>query len=108
MTIRSSRLALAQVTTLNNGVLLATVPTGEIWLVKSALFYCTGSSAATVFCYLRDQGATVLGMMFKGSVPASGQNQFTGWAVASAGDSIYVQTDVSPLHVWISGAKLQG
>lgn len=108
MAVRSAVLAAASTTVVNNGVLVATVPAGETWLIKGVLLYNVSANSASVLAYVRRPSVSVFGFIVRAAVTAVNSASWSGLVVAEAGDQLYMQSDQQPTHVWFSGSKLSG
>ena len=109
MTVRSGVLCRA-VTVGNTALLLGTVPAGKTWVVKDWRLW--NSTAGTLNCrlYVLDPTGLIRGIITKPSLPADGISNpsLAFFLAAGPGDTVWVLADAAGIHVWLSGAVLNG
>lgn len=89
-------------------VILATVPAGETWIVKSASVVNIAAGAQTVSLLARRPSVPVAVTFYTESLNASAVGQWNGWVVLAPGDQLALVMTVGPGRVWVSGSRLIG
>jgi hypothetical protein len=87
---------------------LATVPAGETWILKSLLLYNGAVSASSIYVIVRDPSATVDCYVAREVVAAQTPFNWNGWVVLDAGSQIRGLQSVDGARVWASGTRLVG
>lgn len=88
--------------------ILATVPAGETWIVKSVEVSPSGFGSSTVQVYLEDAGLGLRALFIQQTIASLGVAHYSGWVVAEPGTDLVCNPTSVDQYVWISGAKLQG
>lgn len=86
---------------------VATVPDGVTWLVKSLRLASNGSAAA-IFVVVMNRPAIGNATLYNKSVAAGGFDLVQAWDVMEPADRIFIQTGGQAGFFWISGTQLQG
>lgn len=107
MPVRSAPLARATLLTTASTV-LATVPTGETWLVKAVDVYYPGATAATLLLWVRNIAADVTQVIVNRSFPSGDVFHLELWLALTPGDQISAQAGAAGHRVWVSGTRLIG
>lgn len=107
MSVRTAILGRAQafatITTL-----LAVVPAGETWIVKSVEVSPLGFGSSSVQVYATDPTAAIRVVFFQQTVATLTPVHYSGWVVLEPGDHLYCFPTSVDQYVWVSGARLAG
>lgn len=90
----------------NSNTLLATVPAGEVWLVKGVIVFNDSAAANGFQLYLQDLPSSSLGRLFNESLGAQTGKVLTCWAVADAGCTLNFFAQFAGCEIWVSGSRL--
>lgn len=107
MAIRSALLARHKLTSTSVWTTVATVPAGELWLVKSVYVYNGASTSGNFNLRIADSTATLFGILVVKTIGGFLIDRWDGWAAANAGDLLQVWCDAQPFYSHWSGARLQ-
>lgn len=102
---RSNILARA-VVGLGGNQTLATVPTGERWIVKNVQAGENNGTAAQCDIYAHDAPNNIAVWWRRGTLGANAIDQVQTWTVLEAGDVITVDMGNTVALIWVSGTKL--
>jgi hypothetical protein len=106
MTTRSAALAVSGL--LANAVTtIATVPTGEVWIVKSVYVLNKGVAAADWLVWLKRLPGPINMYIVQESVQANAAAHQDTWVVAEAADQLLALSGAEDGNVWVSGARLR-
>lgn len=89
-------------------VILATVPAGETWIVKSVYVINTAAVAQSVFLSARRPSVPISVWFFTKSLNANELATWEGWVVLAPGDQLCLTMTVAPARLWASGSRLIG
>lgn len=106
MTVRSATLAAGTMTTTNAWVTIATVPTGETWIIKTAFVYNAGAGSATIWGRLRRGNIAAVAYFVEGVFAVGAVPPVSGYAIAEAGDVLELFVTQQPVYYWWSGSRL--
>jgi hypothetical protein len=106
MTTRSAVLGAATYANAGTWLTLSTVPTGEVWIVKSAQLWNASGGATTIYLRCLDPSTGELAYLLSESVAALAVRQWEGWVVIPSGTNIQLFSSGAPVYIWVSGARL--
>ncbi len=107
MTVRSTILGRAALPDSVDTV-LATVPAGQTWIVKSAIVLCQEIGPTAVQVYIQSTTLLMRAWLISGVLATTGRIEWDGWVVALPGDTIHAFMGNDLGTVWVSGSKLMG
>lgn len=87
-------------------MLLGTVPTGSVWIVKTVRVLNNNGAAQVVQVYAQDSGNTVKAYLVTQTLASVTTVGVQGWDVLVAGDSLYAYIAAGPGDFWVSGSHL--
>jgi hypothetical protein len=108
MTVRTAVLARHIDTVTGAWQTVATVPAGEVWIVKSVYLYNAGAGSGNIWCQLYNPSTGVIAYFVEGTFSVGSVPPVNGFAVAEVGDQLRVFGTVQPVYSWWSGTKLHG
>lgn len=106
MATRSRMLAADFTTTLTTWIALATVPAGEVWIIKSIALHNNSVNASKAKCRISVPSLGFAIQFLDEPIAADDVFYWEGWTVAEAGSVLQIWTDQSALISHWSGALL--
>lgn len=86
---------------------LVTCPAGITYIVKDVRAVNAGSAATQVSVWVQATSG-VVAYLQNGSMNANATAGVTSWVVMRPGDKLRAFATTGPVHVWVSGTRLQG
>lgn len=108
MAVRSAVLARAKSAGGVHDYLLATVPDGQTWILKSAFIYNDANASRTGSVGVKRVAEDTYATALQGPFDPYSTNEWQGWIVAEPGDQIEFQAAGDDMVCWVSGAQLDG
>jgi hypothetical protein len=90
------------------GFTLGIVPVTDTWIVKDVGVYNAGAVGQSIQIVIANQASTIYRVLFLKTLGPGAYDSVAGWFAAGPNDSILVQPGAAAVHVWVSGADLQG
>jgi hypothetical protein len=106
VSVHSHVLAASAVSVASAWATLATVPAGEVWILKHTVLLNVGAALANVTLRVNDLLGPYCMAIYNEPIAANADLQWSGWVVAEAGHQLQLYSNVVPVVVWVSGAKL--
>jgi hypothetical protein len=104
VTVRTAELGHGFTVIPGAGVIVATVPVGHVWLLRSAALWNNGALTGSAVPYVDRAGDTyVLANVQLAALAAETVERF--WAL-EAGDQLGINSVTTTVKVWFSGADL--